>query len=382
MVQSRVMPLRLGLIGCGRFGEFCLESYWKLPGLRLTAVADHSKIVADRVGKRFSLAAQYDADELLKREDVDLVHIATQPSTHHELAMRAIAAGKHVLCEKPLALSVAQADEMLDAAATQGVIVPVNFVLRYSPVTDAVRSIITSGVLGKPLHAVFENFAQDETLGPHHWFWDRQISGGIFVEHAVHFFDLYSSWFGKGKVVAAHVEYRTDEDLPEIPHGPAQDRVMCISHYENGAAVYQYHGFNQPIRMDRQLHHIQFELGEIFVHGWLPQSLELMGLVDDAGLDELERLLPGSKPKVLETYKTEDDQHFNSHWRRRKATQRVSMAWDPGVPKEQLYHQCISDLMQDQLEFLGDRRHLRRIEEKNGREAVVMAEMAKELSGG
>lgn len=58
------------------------------------------------------------------------------------------------------------------------------------------------------------------------------------------------------------------------------------------------------------------------------------------------------------------------------------MAWDPGVPKEQLYHQCISDLMQDQLEFLGDRRHLRRIEEKNGREAVVMAEMAKELSGG
>jgi predicted dehydrogenase len=298
---------------------------------------------------------------------VDIVHIATPPSTHVELAFKAIAAGKHVLCEKPLAINLADADALLAAARSREVILPVNFVLRYSPVTEAVDRIIRSGILGRPLHAVFENFAQDEILGPRHWFWNAKISGGIFIEHAVHFFDLYAGWFGPGHVAAAHAVTREDS--------MAEDRVMCITHYNNGAVVYQYHGFDQAERMDRQNHHLLFELGDLYVYGWVPQSLAVTGLVDEEGLARFQTLLPGADVQVLETFRPQD-QNFHSRWKERHATQRVRLTWGPGISKDALYRQCISQLMADQIAYLADRSHVRRVAESNGREALALAVQA------
>ena len=108
--------------------------------------------------------------------------------------MAALEAGKHVICEKPLALTVAQADEMIAAARRNGRLLIANLMQRYNPLFDAVRKLIRSGVLGDFLHGTFENYASDENLPADHWFWDRSKSGGIFVEHGVHFFDLFDGW--------------------------------------------------------------------------------------------------------------------------------------------------------------------------------------------
>jgi predicted dehydrogenase len=72
---------------------------------------------------------------------------------------------------------------------------------RYNPLFSIVGDIVKEKLLGEFLHGFFENYASDENLGPDHWFWDEEKSGGIFIEHAVHFFDLFSGWLGKGEII-------------------------------------------------------------------------------------------------------------------------------------------------------------------------------------
>jgi predicted dehydrogenase len=372
MAQTKTRPLGLGLIGCGGFGEYCLETYANTPGIRPAAAGDTVRAAADRLAGRFGIPAVYDAEAVMARDDVDIVHIATPPSTHHELATKALAAGKHVLVEKPLAVNLADADDILADAAARERIAPVNFVLRYSPVADAVDRIIHCGALGRVLHGVFENFAQDEGLGPRHWFWNPKVSGGIFVEHAVHFFDLYAGWLGTGKVTAAHAEMREDST--------AQDRVMCMTRYDSGAVVYQYHGFDQAARMDRQNHHLLFELGDLYVYGWVPQSLVLTALVDEERLALLSGIIPSAQVEVLDSYARPQDRIFRSRWQERRATQKVRLSWDAGLTKDELYRKCIADLMSDQLAYLADRSRGRRVAEANGRDALAMAVQATELA--
>ena len=132
------------------------------------------------------------------RDDVDVVYIATPPFLHHAQAMAALEAGKHVIVEKPLAMTVAQADELIAAARRRDRLLVANLMQRYNPLFDAVRRLVEARVLGEVLHGSFENYASDENLPAEHWFWDRAKSGGIFVEHGVHFFDLFAGWLGRG----------------------------------------------------------------------------------------------------------------------------------------------------------------------------------------
>ena len=92
---------------------------------------------------------------------------------------------------------------------------------RYNPVYDAVDRLIQSGTLGELLHGSFENYASDENLPPEHWFWDRSKSGGIFVEHGVHFFDLFAGWLGPGRS-----RRRSVDCVPAL----AADRGACPVH--------------------------------------------------------------------------------------------------------------------------------------------------------
>ncbi len=364
-------PIRLGLIGCGDFGEYCLDVYSALDGIQPTAVADTVAERADRLAERFSLASVHDPRALIARADVDLVHLATPPASHYPLATAALTAGKHVLCEKPLAVKLAHADAMLAAAAKAECIMPVNFVLRHSPVTDMVKAVIDSGVLGRCLHVSFENYASDAKLVPEHWFWDKSVSGGIFIEHAVHFFDLYDHWLGPGEVVSAHAEVRE--------HSTAEDRVMCLTRHAGGATVNAYHGFDQPGCLDRQSHHLLFETGDVLVRGWIPETLELTAIVDDDGHAELARLC-GGRIEAMETFDTPERQSWRGRWVDRHVTRKIRLTAGSGLGKNALYHHSIAALMADQLAYLADPAHPRRVTEHNGRAALALATAADELA--
>ena len=128
--------------------------------------------------------------EMLRDPTIELIHIVTPPDKHAEMAIASLQAGKHVFVEKPLATRNADAQAILNAAQEAGKLAGINFVMRYNPLYQSVQTIARAGWLGRLTHVGFENYASDEGLGDDHWFWDPVASGGIFVEHGVHFFDI------------------------------------------------------------------------------------------------------------------------------------------------------------------------------------------------
>lgn len=356
------MPLSLGLIGCGSFGRFCLDAYQASEAVQVVAVADTDRAAAETAAREFNLAAYHEVDALLEREDIDLIHVTTPPHTHFPLAMQALRAGKHVLCEKPLALTLAEADELIRTAQRQQRILPVDFLLRYNPIVRMVREVIRAKLLGAPLFAHFENCASDTGLGDQHWFWDGRKSGGIFVEHGVHFFDLYHDWFGEAEIVHAHAEMRPGTDK--------EDRVTSLQRHASGVLASHYHGFDQPAVLDRARHRVIFERGDLTIEGWIPTVLTVHALTDETGVHQLEQCLAGSR--LLESHPLETTQH-----RGREidfvADRRVTMQYQASEDKQTFYAHGLRHLVEDQVAYLEDPDHLRIVTESDGRTALALA---------
>ena len=365
--MDKTRTLGLGLIGCGAFGIFCLENYRKLPDIKPIALADVRTDVVTNLGRELHIDAYDNLDDMLRRTDIDIVHIATPPSSHFEIARKVIEAGKHVLCEKPLAIDTMEADQMLNLAWNANKIMPVNFVLRYNEITHAVKKIIDSGLLGNPLSARLTNCAGDTPLGKNHWFWNREVSGGIFIEHGVHFFDLYRHWLGPGEVVNAMTASRPVTDQ--------QDRVTCTVKHYNGCIASHYHGFDQISLMDRTTHRIVFEKGDIWIDGWIPLFLTIDALFDDESLAAITELCPEADVKILDQYPP-DKQNTTGRGKKRHVTKHARIYYCPEHEKQRVYCDSVQKLMEDQLAYVRDQKHQREVIEINGREALALAEQA------
>ena len=126
--------IRLGVIGCGGFGLYALQQFAQVPGVTLAGMAGTHRQAAYAAAQRFGIPDIEDVGKMLARDDIDLVYIATPPFLHHPQAMEALRAGKHVICEKPLAMTVAQADEMIAEAHRRDRLLVANLMQRYNPV--------------------------------------------------------------------------------------------------------------------------------------------------------------------------------------------------------------------------------------------------------
>jgi predicted dehydrogenase len=289
--------------------------------------------------------------------------------------MQCLKAGKHVIVEKPLALTLAQADEMIAAAQARGLALVANLMQRYNPLFESIRALIERGTLGEVLHATFENYASDEQLGPDHWFWDRSKSGGIFVEHGVHFFDLFEGWLGPGEVVAAQRVLR-----PEAPAGvEIEEQVQCTVRHRNGAHVNLYHGFTQPRQLDRQELRLLFERGDVRLEEWVPIRLRLHALVDEEQTRELMELFPGARLDIATQFGT-GDRVTRARHKRFETCQMVDVTDGLGVEKMHRYGELLRALMRDQLAWIRDPRHVRKVTHVNGRESLAMALAAARLA--
>ena len=195
-------PLGLGLVGCGGFGRFALAAVADLPGVEVRAVTDVDPDRAGAVAAEFGAGVVPGVDSLLAEPTVDVVMIATPPVTHGSMTRAAAEAGKHVFCEKPLATTLPDATAAIEAASRHDIKLTVDYVMRWNPLywliqrLQALRRADDEPVLGRLRRFAVENLAGDERLPADHWFWDRVTSGGILIEHGVHFFDAASWLFG------------------------------------------------------------------------------------------------------------------------------------------------------------------------------------------
>jgi predicted dehydrogenase len=367
--QDRTAPLELGLAGCGAFGLFCLEAYAQLPSVRPVAAARGRKPTARERCQALGVDVLDSYEQLFARDDVDLVHVATPPAYHVELVTAALSAGKHVLCEKPLALTAADAQRLVALAEQAGKVLAVNFVLRYSPVTEWVARVLKTGVLGKVLAGQLLNCGSDSGLTDDHWFWDAGASGGIFVEHGVHFFDLYASWLGAGEVLDAHAEPRDDGK---------EDRVFCTVRHDGGAMVDHAHGFDQISAMDRTRHRLVCELGDVHVTGWVPSGLVVDAAVDAEGAERLAAALPEAECTEIDRFDERFGGSIMGRGKPRAVDRRVRLTARRAGDKEANYAHDLRALLADQIAYIRDASHARRVTERSGVASLHLAEAAAE----
>lgn len=385
--------LRVGLVGCGAFARFSMARYQKLPGVTIAAVADIDPAAARRAAGDLGTEAR-SPDALLVSPDVDLVYIATPPALHFGQARAALEAGRHVLVEKPLATTVADAEALAALAARQGRVCVANLVERYNPLADAIGAVIRSRLLGDLVHGLFVNEAADEGLAPGHWFWDRDVSGGIFVEHGVHFFDLVAFWLGAGAVVAAARSVRpTAGGTGDGDTRAVEEQVMCTCRYaaaggdrwpggdskHTGILFHFEHGFHQPSRMDRQELRLVFERGELRLFDWVPTHGELRAVLDDATIPAVAALLPAATTRVVERYAGAARQ-VRGRFRSFAASALVEMSFTTGKDKLGIYGDVVADLAADQVAWIRDPAHRRRLTEAEGVASVALACAADHLA--
>ncbi|MBY6275044.1 MAG: gfo/Idh/MocA family oxidoreductase [Symbiobacterium thermophilum] len=277
-------PWRIGMAGAGAFGRFVLTALAALPDVELAAVAARSEASraaalaawrAAREGAGLPPGAPEAVDDavaLAQRPDLDAVLVATPPDLQPQVAGAAIAAGKALFLEKPGALAAEPLRELALRARSRGVVAALNFVMRASPLIACVRRWYRAGLLGLPERWHVENWAGGE-LPPDHWFWDRSRSGGVLIEHGVHFFDE-AAWVLGGRPVRAW-----GADWPHPRHPDAAARALAAVEYAGEldgrpwhlAATF-YHGFVRR-RDEHQVRELGFTAGWLRIEDWIPRRL-------------------------------------------------------------------------------------------------------------
>lgn len=254
-------PACVAVVGAGGFGRFCLDSYQETRDISVAAVADPNLAgEVTRTYPRLSITADW--RNLLDVPAIEVIHLATPPLLRAEIAVPALRAGKSVFCEKPLALSLREADEILDAARLADRSVGIDYVLRQHPAFELVARLSASGLFGPLRTFSLQNFAQ--ALPGDHWMWDTEKSGGILVEHGVHFFDAYGQIAGAAEEVWGSA--------------PRKEAVQVTVRYAGGAIGHYFHEFAWPQNVERTHGIMFFERGYVEIDGWIPESVR--GKVD------------------------------------------------------------------------------------------------------
>lgn len=175
----------------------------EIPTARLVAIADADETRLAEAGRRFEVDALYTRYEaVLERKDVQAVVICTANAEHVGPTLAAAQAGKHVLCEKPIATTIADARAMIQACQEHGVILQIAFVCRYDPLYQTARAMLEEGELGDLLAMIGGNRGKR----PPGWFQDpMRAGGGAILDHSVHVTDLMR-WYTQDEVIEVYAE--------------------------------------------------------------------------------------------------------------------------------------------------------------------------------
>lgn len=260
---------QIGIIGYGGFGKF-LHKWWnQLEHVRVAAIADEipEKLEGIQGVKTFT-----DWRALLVEKELDVIAIVTVPDSHMEMANACMEAGKHVFIEKPLAATMADARSILETRDRTGQIAAVDFIMRFNPMLRELQRLGQEGVFGKLRRVDVENYAQDESMGPEHWFWDRDRSGGILVEHGVHFIDLVH-FLNPARMLAVN-------GMKHDRNPRQEDQIMANVVYEGGLIATHYHSFARPGFFEVNKIKLAYDLADIELHGWIPLWGEVKVLVN------------------------------------------------------------------------------------------------------
>lgn len=152
--------IKAAIVGTGFIGPAHLEALRRLPYVEVTALVEVNQQLADEKAKMLGIPNAYTFEDMLKQSDIDVVHICTPNFLHFAQAKAVLLAGKHVICEKPLAVKIEEAEELVALAAEKGLVNAVHFNLRYYPMVRQMKTMREKGELGE-VYSVMGSYLQD-----------------------------------------------------------------------------------------------------------------------------------------------------------------------------------------------------------------------------
>jgi len=221
--------MRIGILGAGWFGrEAHLKNLLQLPDVIVTAASSRSEesrnAAAELVGNDLQLYEDW--RDVVRVASIDAVIIALTNDQHHEAAMAALSGGKHVLCEKPLGLTLAECDDIIAAADSTGKVLQVGHEMRHQQLYQQMKNCIDAGDVGDPRIMWCREYRGPMRPG---WRSSEQATGGMLLEKNCHHFDLFN-WMldAEPRRVSAFggTDVLTDRDI--------LDNAQVLVEYEGG----------------------------------------------------------------------------------------------------------------------------------------------------
>jgi predicted dehydrogenase len=226
MVTVSDTPIRVGIAGAGYIAGAHARSWSQTPGVQLIAIADPVQAKADRLASRFGAQAVTSLQQVLGL-GVDVVSICTPSPTHRALVEQALAAGVHVLCEKPIARTLDDATAMVQAARNASGVLMVGHVSRFEPEHRRAQQLVAAGRIGE-LRMMSQTITGTmPTWSEQGWLADVAQSGGPIVDLAIHSFD-FLAWINQSQPMRVHAIGR------DTPAGPGTYALITLR-YGNGA---------------------------------------------------------------------------------------------------------------------------------------------------
>ena len=226
--------IRVAIIGAGKMGTRHAQAWARLPGAEIIALADERQDVAREIAQMVgadSAGIFADAASLLESvgESVDAVSICLPTPLHRSVAEAALGAGKHVICEKPMALTIADTDAMIAAAEKSGTIFTVAQVVRFFPEYASAKRSVEGGAVGIPA-SVRTRRGGDFPRGTNDWYADVDQSGGVIFDLLIHDIDWAQWCFGP--IVRVYAQGLTERLADKRLHH--LDYALLTCRHENG----------------------------------------------------------------------------------------------------------------------------------------------------
>lgn len=243
--------LKVGIVGCGNIFTMHATSAHHLQNAQLVGVCDIKKDRADKAAAKYNVKAYYDYKDLIKKELIDVVHVCVPHYLHPIISRYALEQGVHVLCEKPMSITMEDAVANVQLAEEKNLKYGIIFQCRYNDSAKLVKETLEDGELGKVISArvVLTWYRPDEYYSLSDWkgTWDKE-GGGVIIDQAIHSIDL-ANWFIDDEIdsVQVHLSNR-GHSVMEV-----DDTGEGFVRYKNGATLAFWamnnYGCDEPIEI-------------------------------------------------------------------------------------------------------------------------------------
>jgi UDP-N-acetyl-2-amino-2-deoxyglucuronate dehydrogenase len=221
-----------GIIGCGNISTIHAKAIQAIPEARLRAFHSHSQPKAEKMAQQYGVEFESNLDRFLERQDIQAVSICTPSGTHTELGIKAAAAGKHVVVEKPIDVTVEKARRLIEACQHARVKLSVIFQARFLPAVQILKSAIDRNRLGRIIvgDAYVKWYRTREYYEAARWRGTLALDGGgALINQSIHSIDLLQHFVGPVASVFGFAEKKLH------PYIEAEDTAVAVLKFKNGA---------------------------------------------------------------------------------------------------------------------------------------------------